>query len=136
MATPGILRRLAGMAYESLLLFAVLFAAAWLCLVVTQALDGAWRRPLLQAVAVVASAIYFSWFWVHGGQTLPMKTWRMRLVSTAGGPVAPTRALARCLLAWVLIPAGGVAVLWAFVDRDRQFLHDRLAGTRIIDVGA
>ena len=121
------------MAYEALLLLAVLFAASWLSLFFTPTLEEAWRRPLLQLIAIAVSAAYFTWFWVHGGQTLPMKTWQMRLVSIDGGAVAPSRALARCLLAWVLIPAGGIAVLWALIDRDRQFLHDRIAGTRIVD---
>jgi uncharacterized RDD family membrane protein YckC len=29
---------------------------------------------------------------------------------------------------------GVVGLLWALVDRDRQFLHDRLAGTRLVAV--
>ena len=130
---PAILRRLAGMFYESLLLLAMLFVATSAYLAIDGVLDEAWRRPLLQLLLVSVSAIYFGWFWVHGGQTLPMRTWQMRLVSIDGGPVPPSKALARCLLAWVLIPAGGIAMLWALIDRDRRFLHDRLAGTRIID---
>jgi uncharacterized RDD family membrane protein YckC len=128
---PGILRRLAAMAYELALLTGVLFFATCLFLALGQGLEETWRRPLLQLVVIGVGGIYFTWFWIHGGQTLPMKTWHLRLVDAGGGPVAPGKALARYLLACVLIPAGGIAILWALVDSDRQFLHDRLAGTRI-----
>jgi len=128
----GILRRLAGMAYELLLLSGVLFVATCLFLVLGQAVGELWRRPLLQIEVIGVSGIYFTWFWGHGGQTLPMKTWHLRLVDAGGGAVSPRKALARYLLACVLIPAGGIAILWALVDRDRQFLHDRFAGTRIV----
>ena len=130
---PGILRRLAGMAYEALLLAAILFISTYVFLTLGQTLDDAWRRPLLQVYLVCVCGIYFVWMWRHGGQTLPMKTWHMRLVNIAGGRLSPGQALARFLLACVLIPAGGVSILWALFDRDRQFLHDRLAGTRIVN---
>lgn len=130
--TPGLLRRLAGMLYESLLLLGVLFASVLLFLVLTQTLDETWRRPLLQVWVLAVCGFYFTWLWRHGGQTLPMKTWHMRLVSRNGGPVTTHQALARYLLACLLIPPGGIGILWALVDPDGQFLYDRLAGTRIV----
>jgi uncharacterized RDD family membrane protein YckC len=33
------------------------------------------------------------------------------------------------VLAGLLLP---ISVVWAVFDRDRQFLHDRLAGTRLL----
>jgi uncharacterized RDD family membrane protein YckC len=134
--TPGIPRRLAVMAYELLLLVGVLFASTCLFLVLTQALDELWRRPLLQITEFTVCGIYFIWLWRHGGQTLAMKTWRVRLVSAGGGAVPVRSALARYLLAWILIPLGGLGIWWAFVDPDRQFLYDRLAGTRLVMQGS
>lgn len=61
-----------------------------------------------------------------------MKTWRIRLVTREGLPVRPARVLLRYLLCWPSIVLGGAGILWALFDRDRQFLHDRLAGTRLI----
>jgi uncharacterized RDD family membrane protein YckC len=123
---PGLARRLACMAYEALLLFAVGFAATWLFQLAagTLQLEG-WRRSLLQAFLAAVYGAYFLWCWLRGGQTLAMKTWRIRLVQ-----VTPRRALARFLLAILLVPTG-VSILWSLFDRDRQYLHDRLAGTRL-----
>jgi len=63
-----------------------------------------------------------------------MKTWRIRLVTRDGLALRPSRALLRYLLVWLTLALGGMGIVWALVDRDRQFLHDRLAGTRLVMV--
>lgn len=75
---------------------------------------------------------YFGWQWSRGRRTLAMKTWRLRLVGEDGQPLAPTQALMRYFWAWPSLLLGGVGILWALVDRDGCFLHDRLAHTRLI----
>ena len=67
--------------------------------------------------------------------TLPMKTWHMRLEKVDGSRVVLPRALLRAALATAGYLLLGVSVIWAFIDRDRQFLHDRLAGTRLVSTG-
>jgi uncharacterized RDD family membrane protein YckC len=125
--TPSLARRLAAMLYEALLIFAVAFFAAWVFFFASGGRDATrgWLRTELQLFILVVLAAYFLWCWLRGGQTLAMRAWRIRLVD-----VTPAKAIARFLLAASLLP---VSILWALVDRDRQFLHDRLAGTRLID---
>ena len=115
------------MLYESLLLFAVAFLGAWLFQFAAGnvRIEG-WQRSMLQAFLLALFATYFLWCWLRGGQTLAMKTWRIRLVD-----LTPQTAIVRFLCALVLVPTG-ISVLWALVDRDRQFLHDRLAGSRLV----
>lgn len=130
---PGIWRRLASMCYESLLLLGVLATL----LVLPHALLGAFTHRLaspviLQAHCFILLLIYFLWFWSNGGQTLAMKTWRIRLLSRNGRTVRPAQAFLRFLLCWPSVILGGIGILWALVDRDRQFLHDRLAGTQLV----
>jgi uncharacterized RDD family membrane protein YckC len=130
---PGLLRRLASMFYESLLLLAVLA----LLLILPHVLLGAFTHyvataPILQTHFFLVLLLYFLWFWCNGGQTLAMKTWRIRLLTAEGLPVRPAQALLRYLLCWPSIVLGGVGILWALFDRDGQFLHDRIAGTRLI----
>jgi uncharacterized RDD family membrane protein YckC len=137
-ASAGLLRRLAALAYELILLIGVLFAATFLFLALAQIpgelLADIWRRHLLQAWILGVCGCYFCWFWVHGGQTLPMKTWRLRLLSADNRPLSWRLAVTRYLFACALAPLCGLSIFWALVDRDRQFLHDRLAGTRIVDI--
>ena len=130
--TPGLLRRLACMSYEVVILTALLL----LGLLLPHALLGAFAlraasANVLWAHFLVLLLAYFAWFWVHGGQTLPMKTWRIRLVTTDGFSVSPARAVLRYLLCWPSLLLFGTGILWAFLDRDGQFLHDRLAKTRL-----
>jgi len=66
------------------------------------------------------------------GQTLAMKTWGLRLRRADGEPLTLPVAIGRYVLAVAGLLCMGVGFLWALVDRDRQFLHDRLMGTRIL----
>jgi uncharacterized RDD family membrane protein YckC len=118
------------MLYESLLAFAVAFFAGWVFFFASGGKDATsgLLRIELQAFVVVALAAYFVWCWLRGGQTLAMKAWRIRLVG-----LTPAKALLRFLYALVFLPTG-ISIVWALFDRDRQFLHDRLAGTKLIFV--
>ena len=131
---PGVARRLACAIYDLLLAVAVLLIATFpFVLFFGDATEG-WRRHLLQAWLAAAVGTYFVFFWTRGGQTLPMKTWRIALVRAAdGGPVHLFQAVHRYLLAVLSTLALGTGFAWAWVDRDRQFLHDRLAGTVLVD---
>ncbi len=131
-AHPAILRRLASMFYESVLLLAVIFLAGFLFVSLTRGNTSAVVRLVFQVYLLLVVAAYFIWFWAHGGQTLAMKTWHLRLVGADGHAVTWRRALLRFVLAIPSV-ALGMGVVWAVFDRERQFLHDRLAGTRIID---
>ena len=132
-AAPGLLRRLASMLYEAILLFAIAFLGTWLFQFAagTLRVEG-WRTHLLQLFLLAVFASYFLWCWLRSGQTLAMKTWRIRLVAREGhAPLPPKAALLRFLYALLLVPTM-VGIFWALVDRDRQFLHDRLAGSLLI----
>ena len=132
--TPSLKRRLACLLYEAILLFAIGFFAAWIFFFASGGLGAPGRgRTLLQLFLLVVFAAYFLWCWLRGGQTLAMKTWRIRLIAPGKDKVPPSTALARFLLALVCVPTG-IAFAWAIFDREKQFLHDRVAGTRLVMV--
>ena len=133
---PAIGRRLASALYDLLVLAALVLIATFPFLAVFGDSTHGWRRHALQLWVVVVAGGYFVWFWTRGGQTLPMKTWKIRVVRHDGAALAPGRAIHRYLLALLGMLALGIGFLWALVDRDRQFLHDRLAGTALVDVSA
>ena len=132
--TPaGIVRRLLCMSYELVLLSAILLVTVLL----PQILLGAFAHRLATGTVLwtqlfVVLLLYFLGFWLHGGQTLAMKTWRIRLASSNHRPIRPVQALLRYLLCWPSILFCGVGLFWALIDRDKQFLHDRLAGTCLL----
>lgn len=130
---PGLGRRLACMAYESLLLLGVL-SVTFMLPHLAVGLGFGIVLPgwvLISHVFVVLGA-YFIWYWHHGGQTLAMQTWKIRLSTPSGAQPSLARLALRYVLAWPSVSYLGAGVLWALFDRDRQFLHDRLAGTRLV----
>jgi uncharacterized RDD family membrane protein YckC len=154
--SPGLALRLAAMTYEAVLLFGVVFIVGYLVLALAQ-----WTYPLrdhqrwvLQSALFVAIGAYFVWCWARGGQTLAMKTWRLRVVGPNGGPIGWRTAVLRYLLAWHLF-APGIAYVAVFrthaawdvaafalgffamlavgvASGNRQLLHDRWLGTRVV----
>ncbi len=125
--TPSVFRRLASMLYESLVLGAVMFVAA-LIFILLRNPQAPGAMPFFQAYLLLVMLGYFSWFWTHGGQTVAMRAWRFRVERADGRPLRFAQASVRFALAWFL----PVSIVWAWFDRDKQFLHDRLARTRLV----
>lgn len=153
---PGLARRMAAFTYEGVLLFGVTMIAGYLFSSLTQQRHALQGRGGLMAFLFVVLGIYFVWFWSRGGQTVAMKAWHIRLVMPDGQPVTQGRALVRYLLAWLwFVPAlamagwaglhGSGAIVgimlagvlgYAALTRlrpDRQFWHDAVCGTRLVD---
>jgi len=114
--------------YEALVAFAVAFFAGWLFFAASGGRDATagWLRYVLQLFVLVVLAGYYIRSWLRGGQTLAMRAWRIRVVD-----VTPRKAVLRFLYALLFMPTG-ISIAWALFDRERQFLHDRLAGTRLV----
>jgi len=126
-------RRLASLFYEALLLAALLMAGALPFVILARGADPLAARPLAQLYLLAIAGAYFVWQWVRGGRTLAMKTWRLKLITRDGGALTLRHAVQRYLFAVAGTAAFGAGFLWALLDRERQFLHDRLAGTRIVN---
>jgi uncharacterized RDD family membrane protein YckC len=93
---------------------------------------------------------FFGWFWTHGGQTLGMRAWRLKLVAEDGGAVSWKAAWVRFTLglpAWTLVtlglyyldtlPMAGPAMLlagavWVLLDQRPDGWRERLSGTRVV----
>lgn len=155
--TPALKRRMAAFLYEGVLLFAVVALVGTVYSLSTGQHHGLQGRSGQMVAQFLGLALYFLWFWSHGGQTLAMKTWHIRLQSARSGPMSLQQALMRYMLSWLwFIPpllgtwaagrhhttpvyAAAVCswiVAYALLTRvlpDRQFLHDVLSGTRLVD---
>lgn len=133
--TPATLtRRLAAAFYDALLVLTVVFIGT----LMVNSLRGGTPVPpgtlWFQAYVIGLVYLFFGWFWTHGGQTLGMRAWKIRVVRADGRPLDwPTAALRLtcALLAWA--PAG-LGVLWLLADRERRAWHDRLSATRVIRI--
>ena len=132
---PSLPRHLAAMAYDGLLLCAVLMLAAIPPVMLAggaAALQISPWHPLFSLYLLVVAFLFFGWFWTHGGQTLGMRAWRLRLTDQAGRPVGWRRAGLRFAAAWLSLLPVGLGFLWALLDREGLSWHDRLSGTRLL----
>jgi uncharacterized RDD family membrane protein YckC len=156
--TPGLMRRIAALIYEGLLLLALVLIASFpIAGLKGLTLDGI-PHFFYQAYLFAVTAFYYAWQWQKTGQTLAMKTWRFRVMTESGKRLTWQRALIRYIWALVFYGPACVGILlfffpsrlspvitmWFFLplmatilyarfDRDGQLLHDRLASTRLED---
>lgn len=127
----GLWRRLAAIAYDGLLVAALLFV---LTAAVIAARGGRTIGPgshWYQALLVAAAWAYFGWSWTHGGQTVGMRAWRLHIVRTDGGPVDWPAATLRFAAAWLSALPFGLGFAWSWLDPERRTWHDRLSRTRL-----
>lgn len=130
---PGLRRRLASMVYEGLLMLGVLSVAFMIPqLALGLGFGIVLPGPVLFGHLFIVLGAYFLWYWNHGGQTLAMQTWKLQISTPSGTAPSMQFLVLRYLLAWPSILFYGVGLIWALFDREGQFLHDRIAGTRVI----
>lgn len=129
----GLRRRLASMLYESLLLIGVL-ALTFLVPLLMLGIGTGYTPDggVLWVYVFLVLGAYFLWYWRRGGQTLAMQTWKLKIVDLSGNTVSLGQGWLRYALAWPSVLFFGAGLFWALFDREHQFLHDRLAGTRIV----
>lgn len=127
-------------------MLAAIFYDSWLIvgLILLGATADTFVRYLLQAHGTAISYIplqlyyiltpfgFFVGFWTHGGQTLGMRAWRLRLVTPQGEPVNLQQAIKRYLAAILSWLAFGLGYVWILSDPARRSWHDRLSGTCLV----
>lgn len=133
-ATPaGLPRRLMAILYDSLVIAAVLIVAALPPVLIT---GGVMPNPALRLVFQLYLAgvmfLFFGWFWVHGGQTVGMRAWRLRVEGQQGQSIGWRTAFVRFVGAAPSAALLGMGYLWLLFDPQQRAWHDRLSGTRVV----
>ncbi|MDE2429519.1 MAG: RDD family protein [Burkholderiales bacterium] len=146
------------MVYEAMLLFGIVFVFGSIFDILTQSRSALTLRHARQFWLFIVIGAYFVFCWSRSGQTLAMQTWRIKAVDLDGGRLPVIKAIVRYCLSWMwFLPAAaldfqfglkewnmvialtlGIAA-WAYtakMDKNGQFLHDRLAKTRLIELPA
>jgi len=152
--TPAVWKRMASWSYEGILLFGVVYLTDYVFSALTQTRHALDNRHAQQLVIFAVLGAYFVWQWTRSGQTLPMKTWHIRVIDARTGQLPSLgRAFWRYVLCWLwLLPPlalsqsigmgtmtslatlGVWVMAWAgqsHMNRNKQFLHDIWAGTAL-----
>ncbi|MDP2070225.1 RDD family protein [Methylotenera sp.] len=131
---PSFLKLGACLVYEALVIIALLLVSTAVFVLIFGNSASGIKRTLMQLFLFITVGVYFVWCWQKSGQTLAMQTWHLKLVNKEAHLLSLNAAIARYVLACVSLMLFGLGFLWAFLDRDRLFLHDRLLKNRIIYV--
>ena len=126
------LRRIAAIFYDSILLTGILFAATAFLLTFN---NGEAFQPgnlIYSAALILISGIFFTWFWTHGGQTLGMRAWKIRLEKADGTPCDAKAAISHWIVGMILGSLMGLGWWFALIDRKGRALQDVICRTRVL----
>ena len=133
----GLFRRLFAIFYDSFLLLAILFVVTAIANALNhgKAIEpGNVFYPLYVLIILLLSYLYFAWFWINGGQSLGMKTWRIKLQNDEGKNIGWKIAAIRFFSAMVSWGVIGLGFLWSFFDKKNRCWHDLISKTVIVDL--
>jgi len=128
----GLPRRLLIMLYDGLVVIALMMFATALLLPFTSGSVVAGKDPAFTACLAAIWFLYLAWCWRHGGMTLGMRAWKVKLTSDYGSVPSWKQCsirFAASLLSAALLGAGFISALF---EGDRGTWHDRLSKTRLV----
>ena len=135
---PGLARRLVAILYDSFLIFALLLLASAIVtlpvgfLLGEQAATLLATNPLFRFWLCLTPIFFYLWFWTHGGETLGMRAWRLKIIKEDGTQPGFKDAFIRLFAACLSIILLGAGFLWMLIDRDSLTWHDRISKTQLI----
>ena len=133
----GLFRRLFAIFYDCFLLIAILFIVTAIATTLNHGKaiepDDTYY-PLYVIVIFSLSYLYFAWFWIHGGQSLGMKTWHIRLVADENKEIDWKITAIRFISAIFSWGIFGLGFLWALFDKKNRCWHDLISRTAILDL--
>ena len=127
----GLLVRLVAMFYDALLLLSALLIVTAIALMITKGSLHT-HNPFFRTTLFLICFSFYAWFWLHGGQTLGMRAWKLRLQNKDGRPITIWQALLRFLVAIPSLAFAGLGFLWMLIDKDKMTLYDRFSESVIV----
>ena len=131
MNSPGFFRCLAIITYDSLLLIALLFLATAIVLPFNDGEAFSSTQFFFPIYLITISFVFYGWFWTHGGQTLGMKTWKIRIQTFNKQPLTWKHAFKRFIMAVFSWGLFGLGFLWQLIDKQHYTWHDHFSKTRL-----
>jgi len=125
-------RRLAAILYDGLIVTGLLLIAAAVASPLDEGNQQAFRDPFFTLYLFAVWFFYLALCWLHGGMTVGMRAWRVRIIDDNGDRPGWGRSLLRFLVSLVSAAAAGIGFLWALGDPGKRTWHDRASGTRLV----
>ncbi|HHA18540.1 MAG: RDD family protein [Gammaproteobacteria bacterium] len=128
---PSIFRHLIIIIYDSLLLMSVLLLAGLIAVASNSGEAISQGNPFFISYLFGVSFIFYGWFWTHGGQTLGMRSWKVRIITIDGSDLTWQRAFIRftiTLISWLPL---GIGFWWQYLAKDRLSWADKMSDTQL-----
>jgi uncharacterized RDD family membrane protein YckC len=129
MAKPGLLRVLAVIVYDFLLLIAVLFLATAILLPLNGGEAFTNHKIVYSLYLLAVSFCFYGWFWTHGGQTLGLRAWKIKVLNDVHGVIGWRQAFIRFAVALLSWGSLGLGFLWIVIDKNQRSWHDMASNT-------
>ncbi len=145
-APVSLMKRLIAIIYDGFLLIAICFMTASLVSIITtyllndlNAITKEHPYYLLNQIIMLSTIFitgfaFYIWFWSHGGQTLGMKTWMLRLVSEDGNEITRKQAAIRTIAAVLSWSIFGMGFIWSLIDSRKRTWHDILSASYLVQL--
>jgi len=127
-----LIKRYLAVIYESLLMVALALVLTAIYYMLFGDASQGWKRLGLQLLVWGSMGAYFVRCWTVSGQTLASQTWKLKVVNQQGQLLVWQQAVMRYVVGSILLLPAGLTLWWAILDREQQFLHDRLLGSRVV----
>jgi uncharacterized RDD family membrane protein YckC len=134
MKHASLFKLFASCVYELLLLVAIWMLCTGLFVRLFGQATPPYKLFCLRLFLWIVTGAYFVWCWSKSGQTLAARTWKIKLVNHDGSVLSIKQSMMRYALVSLSMLAFGLGFIWALLDKDRIFLHDRLLKTRFIQL--
>jgi len=139
----GFKRRIGALLYDYLVGMAVYAVAHFIGFIVIAVLanlnptvcdDGADIQQCLitsdvySGYLIAVVCLFFIWFWTHGGQTLGMRAWRLKVQRMDGSSITTRQAMIRLCTGFF-----GLGNIWLWSkESEMMSLQDRMSGSEIV----
>ena len=128
----SLMKRYLAVVYEAVLMLALTLVLTAVYVMLLGDASHGWKRLGLQILLWGSIGAYFVRCWTVTGQTLASQTWKLKVVNRQGQLLDWQASLIRYVVASLLLLPAGLTLWWAILDKEQQFLHDRLLGSRLV----
>ncbi|NQY51361.1 MAG: RDD family protein [Piscirickettsiaceae bacterium] len=128
---PSVLRHLAVMIYDSLLLVSILLLASIPAVALNSGHAIPHNHPIFIIYLLTVSCCFYCWFWTHGGQTLGMRSWKIYIINNNRHSITWTQAFIRffvAIISWIPL---GMGYWWQYLGRNKLSWLDYFSATEL-----
>ncbi len=127
-------RRFAALVYDTFIIISLVILATSIALLINKGESFLSVQYYFLSYLLLVVGLFVCWFWRRSGQTLGMLSWKVKLIQADQSKLTWRKAWLRYVLAFPSLGFCGIGLLWCLIDKEHQSLHDRLSGTRLVQI--